>query len=143
MVAEILVLRAQIETEQGRRAEAEAALHEAERFAPAEQLAGPFGDFFLARGDGQSAVASLRQGITRYPESSTLERKLGETLGLLNDYAESAQAFQRAIAKAKTDEEREFAYGDLSLLYQKQKRELEAVRALEAGAAPFPPPPPP
>src|SRR5207245_10266055 len=55
MVAESLVLRAQIETEQGRLAEAEAALHEAERFVPAEQLASPLGDFFLARGDARSA----------------------------------------------------------------------------------------
>jgi predicted AlkP superfamily phosphohydrolase/phosphomutase/tetratricopeptide (TPR) repeat protein len=138
MVAEILVLRAQIETEQGRLTEAEAALHEAGRFVPAEQLAGPMGDFFLARGDGRSAVASFRQGIIRYPESSTLERKLGETLGLLKDYAESAQAFERAIAKAKTDEEREMAYGDLSLLYQKQKRDSEAARALEEGVAALP-----
>ena len=138
MVAEILVLRAQIETEKGAFREAESNLTEASQMVPAAELAPARGDLSFARGDGASAVAAYRQAVTRFPDSAMLERKLGEALGLQRSFAESEQAFRRSLAKARSDEDKEAAYGDLSLLYQGQRQDRESARILEEGVRALP-----
>jgi predicted AlkP superfamily phosphohydrolase/phosphomutase/tetratricopeptide (TPR) repeat protein len=138
MVSEILLLRAQIESDSGRFAEAETALREVSGLAPAAELAPAWGDLYFARGDGAAAVAAYRQGIARFPESATLERKLGEALGLQKSFAESEQAFRRSIAKSKSDRDKEAAYGDLSFLFQGERRDQEAAQILEEGTRALP-----
>ena len=138
MIAEILVLSAQIRTETGRFGEAEADLRQAGHLVPAAELEGAWGDYYYARRDGPAAAERFRRALERYPESSSLERKLGETLGVMRQWPESEQAFSRAIEKAKTDEERESAYGDLSLLYQKQGREPDATAVLQRATSAVP-----
>jgi predicted AlkP superfamily phosphohydrolase/phosphomutase/tetratricopeptide (TPR) repeat protein len=138
MVSEILVLKAQIETEKGAFDEAESALREASLTAPAADLTPAWGDLYFARGDGAAAVAAYRQAVARFPDSAALERKLGEALGLQRSFAESEQAFRRSLAKAKTNDDKEAAYGDLSLLYQGQRQDRECVRILEEGTRAVP-----
>ena len=127
---ELLLLRAEIETGRGRYAEAEAALDGAVRFAPPGELAGARGELAFARHDGAAAERAFRSAIDSDPESSALERRLGETLGAVENYPESEAAFRRAIAKSKTTEEKESAFGDLSLLYQRQGREPQTIAVL-------------
>ena len=130
---EILLLRAEIETGLGRYAEAEAALEQAVRFAPPGELAGARGELAFARHDGAAAERAFRSAIESEPGSSALERRLGETLGALEKYPESEAAFRRAIAKSKTTEEKESAFGDLSLLYQRQRKEPQTIAVLREG----------
>jgi len=138
MVAEILVLRAQIETEKGAFREAEATLNEASRMVPAAELAPARGDLSFARGEGASAVAAYRQAVARFPDSASLERKLGEALGLQRSFGESEQAFRQSLAKAKSDEDKEAAYGDLSLLYQGQRQDRASAGILEEATRALP-----
>jgi tetratricopeptide (TPR) repeat protein len=127
---EILLFRAEIETGLGRYAEAEAALEQAGRFAPPGEIARARGEIAFARHDGAAAERAFRSAIDSDPGSSALERRLGETLGALERFPESEAAFRRAIAKAKTKEEKESAYGDLSLLYQRQGSEPQTIAVL-------------
>jgi tetratricopeptide (TPR) repeat protein len=135
---EILLFRAEIETGLGRYSEAEAALEQAGRFAPPAELAGARGELAFARHDGAAAERAFRSAIDADPESSSLERRLGETLGALKRYPESEAAFRRAIAKSKTKEEKESGYGDLSLLYQREEREPQALAILREAVAAAP-----
>jgi predicted AlkP superfamily phosphohydrolase/phosphomutase/Tfp pilus assembly protein PilF len=130
---EILLLRAEIETGRGRYTEAEAALDGAVRFAPPGELAGARGELAFARHDGDAAERAFRSAIESDPGSSALERRLGETLGAIEKYSESEAAFRRAIAKSKTTEEKGSAFGDLSLLYQRQGKEPETIAVLREG----------
>lgn len=130
MRGEILLLRAEIEIGLGDYPKAEAALKQAGPFAPPGELAGAWGELAFARQDGAAAERAFRSAITSDPESSTLERRLGETLGALKRYPESEEAFRRAIAKSRTKEEKESACGDLSLLYQREGKEPQALAIL-------------
>jgi tetratricopeptide (TPR) repeat protein len=130
---DILLCRAEIETGLGRFGEAEDALEQAGRFAPPGELAGARGELAFARKDGAAAERAFRSAIASEPASSALERRLGETLGALEKYPESEAAFRRAIAKSKTREEMESAYGDLSLLYQRQGKEPQTTAVLREG----------
>jgi tetratricopeptide (TPR) repeat protein len=138
MRGEILLLRAEIETGLGRYAEAEAALEQAARSSPPGELAGARGEIAFARHDGAAAERAFRAAVDSDPASSPFERRLGETLGALERYPESEAAFRRAIAKAKTKEEKESAYGDLSLLYQRQGSEPKAIAVLREGVTAAP-----
>jgi tetratricopeptide (TPR) repeat protein len=135
---EILLLRAEIETGLGRYAEAESSLKIAAPFAPPEELAGARGELALARRDGDTAERAFRSAVESDPESSTFERRLGETLDGLGRIAESEASFRRAIAKARTKEEKELGYGDLSLLYQRRGKEPPALAVLREGVAAVP-----
>jgi tetratricopeptide (TPR) repeat protein len=135
---EILLLRAEIETGLGRFSEAEAALGQADRFAPPGELAGARGELAFARHDGAAAERAFLSAIASDPESSALERRLGETLGALGRYPDSEAAFRRAVAKAKTKEEKESGFGDLSLLYQREGKEPQALAVLREGVGAVP-----
>jgi tetratricopeptide (TPR) repeat protein len=142
VLVEILMLRGQIEMDLGRLDDAGRSLEKAASMAAPEKLAAARGDLAFARRQGSEAAAFYRQAIAADPGSSTLERKLGEALGAAGADAEAEAAFRRAIAKARTDEEKESAYGDLSILFQRQKKEgraqetlLEGVRAAPRSGA--------
>jgi predicted AlkP superfamily phosphohydrolase/phosphomutase/tetratricopeptide (TPR) repeat protein len=135
---EILLFRAEIETGLGRYSEAEAALERAGRFAPVGELAGARGELAFARHDGAAAERAFRAAVDSDPGSSPFERRLGETLGALERYPESEAALRRAIAKAKTKEEKESSYGDLSLLYQRQGSEPQTLAVLRQGVTAAP-----
>lgn len=138
MMAEILVLRAEVAASVADFDAAKAALDRALSYAAPDRLASARGDLAFAQRDGKQAERFYRIAVQANPGSSSLERKLGETLGAMRSYAEAEQAFRRAIAKGKTDEERESAYGDLSLLYQREEREAEAAATLRDGVARVP-----
>jgi tetratricopeptide (TPR) repeat protein len=138
LLAEILVFRAEVEAELGNFAGSEAALDRAARYCRPEQMLGARGDLAFARRDGQTAESFFRKAIAANPDSSDLERKLGETLGALKSFPESEAAFRRAIAKARSDPERESAYGDLSLLFERQGREDLVLETLRKGLTAIP-----
>lgn len=138
MMAEILVLRAEVASSVADFNGAKSALDRALSYTAPERLASARGDLAFAQRDGKQAERFYRMALEAKPDSSSLERKLGETLGAMRSYPEADEAFRRAIAKAKTGEERESAYGDLSLLYQRQDREAEASATLREGVARVP-----
>jgi predicted AlkP superfamily phosphohydrolase/phosphomutase/cytochrome c-type biogenesis protein CcmH/NrfG len=138
MTLEIGALRAEIRTESGDLPGAEAALRALEGSATPDQLAEPRGDLVYARHDGPTAASFYRKAIEGSPKSSRLERKLGETLAVMKAYRDSEAAFARAISKAATPDERESAYGDLSLLLQREQRESDVVATLRRGVAELP-----
>src|SRR5262249_8015235 len=130
MVAEILVLRAQIETEQGKFGEAEISLHEAERVAPPEELAAAWGNLSLLRHDAAVAERFFRQALKGGRETSALHRGLGEALAAMKRYPDAEMAFRTALATAATEGEREASYVDLAICFQQQERETECRRIL-------------
>lgn len=138
MRAEALLLRAQIQTSLSRYADAERSLDRAAGIASAAGLAASRGDLAFSRRDAAGAVRWFRAAAAADPESSPLERQLGEALGASGKSGEGEAAFQRAISKAKTREERESAWGDLSLLYQKTGREPQALACLRDAVAAVP-----
>ncbi len=135
MRVEILTLRAQVQIGLGRYAEAEDSLRKAEPLASASALAAPRGSLAIARRDFAGAERWYRDAVAADPESSELERLLGEAAGGASSPSEAEQAFRRAIAKARTREEKELAWGDLSLLFQKVGRETTALGTLREGVA--------
>ena len=138
LLAEILMRRADVATRLGRWGEAEEALGRATRLVPPARLAAGRGDLAMAQGDGVRAAGQFRLAAAADPRSSPLERKLGQALGASRAYAESEAAFRRALAKAATDEEKEGAYGDLSLLFQGAGQEQRTRAILEEGLRALP-----
>ncbi|HTO86251.1 MAG TPA: alkaline phosphatase family protein [Thermoanaerobaculia bacterium] len=138
VLVEILALRGQIEMDSGRLDEAGRSFERAAAIGQPEKLAAVRGDLAFARRQGSEAAAFYRQAIAADAGSSTLERKLGEALGASGQDAESEAAFRRAIGKARTDEEKESAYGDLSILFQQQKKENRVEETLREGLGAVP-----
>jgi tetratricopeptide (TPR) repeat protein/predicted AlkP superfamily phosphohydrolase/phosphomutase len=138
MLVEILTLRGQIEMDLGRLDDAGRSLEKAASMAAPEKLAAARGDLAFARRQGEEAAGFYRQALAAEPGSSTLERKLGEALGAAGADADAESAFRRAVAKARTDEEKESAYGDLSILFQRQKKEGRVQETLREGLAAVP-----
>ncbi|MEO8191125.1 MAG: alkaline phosphatase family protein [Acidobacteriota bacterium] len=130
MRAEIFTLRAEIQIALRRYPDAEESLQRAAALVPDSQLAASRGSLAFARGDFAGAQRWFREGAAADPESSELERLAGEAAGGANAPSEAEQAFRRAIAKARTPEETELAWGDLSLLFQKAGRERETIATL-------------
>lgn len=133
LMAEILLRRADVATRLGRWGEAEEALGRATPLIPPARLATGRGDLAMAQGDGVRAAAQFRLAAAADPRSSPLERKLGQALGASRAHAESEAAFRRALAKAVTDEDKEGAYGDLSLLFQGAGEEQRTRDVLQEG----------
>jgi predicted AlkP superfamily phosphohydrolase/phosphomutase/tetratricopeptide (TPR) repeat protein len=138
LLAEIDLFHSRIATETGRFDEAEAALAEAVRIAPEEAVAAARGELALARGRFAEAARLLGVAVEANPGDSLLERKLGEALGGAGSHREAEAAFRKAADEAKTREQREGAYGDLSLLFQKERREDRVIEVLEEATRALP-----
>ena len=138
LLAEILLLEADLELRQGRVDEVPGTLARAAVVAPAERLVPLRAELTLRRGDPQQAVALLRPAARAAPGNSFLQRKLGQALAAAGDAGGAEAALRRALDTAADDEAREGAYGDLSLLFQQEGREEEARRTLEAAVARLP-----
>ena len=138
LLGEILIQRVQVMVALGRLDEGETALRRAEVVTPIGMLAPARGELALARGDFAGAAAALQDAARRFPDDSVIHRTLGQALGATGKYAEAEAAFRQAAARAQTDDEREGAWGDLSLLFQKQGREADAAAALDQGLSALP-----
>jgi tetratricopeptide (TPR) repeat protein len=92
----------------------------------------------LARSDWPQAAALFREALAAHAGDSVLERKLGQALAGSNDAASAEAAFRRAIATARTDEEREGGWGELALLYQARGLEPEVRDVLQRAVAALP-----
>lgn len=138
LLAEILLLEADLELRQGRVDEVPGTLARAAVVAPPERLVPLRAELTLRRGDPRQAVALLQPAAQAAPGDSLLQRKLGQALAAAGDAAGAEAALRRALDTAADDETREGAYGDLSLLFQQQQREDEARRTLEAAVARLP-----
>ena len=138
LLAETLRLQAQVAAELGRADEAERALHRAQSLDPSPVPASLRGDVAMAHEDWKQAATLYREALAAHPTDSVLERKLGQALAGANERASAESAFRGAIAKARTDEEREGGLGDLALLYQKEGRESEGREVLLQAVASLP-----
>lgn len=130
MRGDILLLRSDVQASLGRFAEAEDALRRAEPLVPPRRIAAARGALAFARHDGAAAERAFRQALAADPESSSLERQLGEAIAAVGRSDEAEAAFRRAIAKARSPEEKESAWGDLSVLFQKTSRDPRALATL-------------
>lgn len=128
--AEILLLQAEAHAILGRFAEAHRDLDQAARIASAASLSAARGELALREKDYGAAARHFARALRSSPQSSPLERKLGSALASGGSPAEAEAAFRRAISSARTDPERENAYGDLSLLLQSERKEAEALATL-------------
>ena len=79
------------------------------------------------------AAARLYAEAARAGDRTALERKLGKALAASGDLPEAEKAFRQALSRAATREEKEGAYGDLSVFYQIAGRAPEVLRILEEG----------
>jgi len=84
------------------------------------------------------AAARLYVEAARASDRTALERKLGKALAASGDLPASEKAFRQALARASTREEKEGAYGDLSLFYQFSGKATEVLRVLEEGTRALP-----
>lgn len=138
LLGEIAQMRAQALRALGRVAEAESALGAAARVSPGPALAMDRADAALARNDAPAAVRLLEEALQRHQSDSALERKLGQALTAANREADAEEAFRRAVQKASDEGQLEGAYGDLSLLYQKQRREGDVRATLQTAVGKLP-----
>jgi predicted AlkP superfamily phosphohydrolase/phosphomutase/tetratricopeptide (TPR) repeat protein len=96
------------------------------------------GDACMHRGDYVGAARSYQAALVQAPQDAALLRKLGQALGGASSYAEAEAAFRRSLAAARADDEKEGAYGDLSLLFQKARRDEDALTVLQEGTRALP-----
>jgi protein O-GlcNAc transferase len=106
--------------------------------APADRLVPLRAELALREGDPRQAVALLQPAVEAAPENAIVLRKLGQALAAAGDPAGAEAALRRAVDLARDDEMREGAYGDLSLLFQQQRREEPARRTLEQAVTRLP-----
>jgi tetratricopeptide (TPR) repeat protein len=95
-------------------------------------------DIVMARRDPAAASALYAKALAVKARDSTLARKLGKALSASNDLAGAEKAFQRSVADADTETDREGAYGDLSIFYQYAGREADCIATLERGTKALP-----
>ncbi len=138
LLAEILLLEADVELRLGRIDEVPGTLARAAVVAPPDRLVPLRAELALRRGDPRQAVALLQPAAQAAPGNSVVVRKLGQALAAAGDAAGAEAALRRALDTASDDEAREGAYGDLSLLFQQGRREEESRRTLEAAVARLP-----
>ena len=138
LLAEILVLEADVELRLGRIDSAGGTIARAAAVAPANRLIPLRAELVLRRGDPRQAVALLQPAAQATPNDAVVLRKLGQSLAAAGDAAGAETAMRRAVETAADDETREGAYGDLSLLFQEQGREEPARRTLEEAVARMP-----
>jgi len=131
LLAEILLLEADLELRLGRTDAAPATIARAAVVAPPNRLVPLRAELALRRGDPRQAVALLQPAAQAAPNDAVVLRKLGQALAADGDPAGAEAALRRAIETASDDETREGAYGDLSLLFQQERREDPARRTLE------------
>ncbi len=136
--AEILQLEADLDLRLGRLAEAEAAVAQAATLVPEERLAPARAELALRRGDPRTAVRLMEAAVRAQPERAALRRKLGESLAAAGERREAEVVLRAALEAAQDDDTRESVYGDLSLLFQQERREEEARRILEDGVRNLP-----
>ena len=136
--AEIFYLEAQVTAELGRADEAEKALEQARQLGAPAPPAALRGDIALARGDWAQAARLYEEALAAKPRDSVLERKRGQALAGANRAAAAEAAFRAALTAAANDGEREGAWGDLALLFQKLGREQESREALLAATQALP-----
>lgn len=136
-LGEIVIERASILASLGRLPEAEAELQRAARIVPAPRLAEYRGDLAMRRRDPRAA-AQLYAEAARAGGRTALDRKLGKALAASGDPIASERAFREALARAATREEKEGAYGDLSVFYQFAGRNAEVIRVLSEGTRALP-----
>jgi tetratricopeptide (TPR) repeat protein/predicted AlkP superfamily phosphohydrolase/phosphomutase len=135
------LLKARLAAAEGRPAEALQGLGRAAALTDSEGLLAEIaaargqieGDGAMQRGDYRGAAAAYRAALEAAGATpdSVLLRKLGQAQGGASSYSDAEAAFRRALTSAQADDEREGAYGDLSLLFQKMGREPDALATLE------------
>jgi tetratricopeptide (TPR) repeat protein len=131
LLAEILLLEADLELRLGRTEAAAGTMARAAVVAPAERLVPLRAELVLRRGDPRQAVAVLQPAALAAPNDPILLRKLGQARAAAGDPNGAEAALRRALQAAPDDETREGVYGDLSLLFQQERREEPARRTLE------------
>ena len=131
LLAEILLLEADLELRLGRTEAAAGTIARAAAVTPANRLVPLRAELVLRGGDARQAVELLQPAAQAAPNDPVVLRKLGQALAAAGDAAGAEAAMRRAVAAAADDDTREGAYGDLSLLFQQQKREEPARRTLE------------
>jgi tetratricopeptide (TPR) repeat protein len=131
LLAEILLLEADLELRLGRTESAAGTIARAAPVAPASRLVPLRAELALRRGDSKQAVALLQPAALAAPNDPVVLRKLGQALAAAGDAAGAEAAMRRAVETSSDDDAREGAYGDLSLLFQQQGREEAAGRTLE------------
>jgi tetratricopeptide (TPR) repeat protein len=138
LLAEILLLEADLELRLGRTDAVAGTMARAAVVAPADRLVPLRAELALREGDPRQAVALLQPAVEAAPENAIVLRKLGQALAAAGDPAGAEAALRRAVDLARDDETREGAYGDLSLLFQQQRREEPARRTLEQAVTRLP-----
>jgi predicted AlkP superfamily phosphohydrolase/phosphomutase/tetratricopeptide (TPR) repeat protein len=96
------------------------------------------GDAAMHRSDYAAAARAYQAALPHAPQDAGLARKLGQALGGASSFAEAEAAFRRSLAAARRADEKEGAYGDLSLLFQKAGREVDALAVLQEGTRDLP-----
>jgi tetratricopeptide (TPR) repeat protein/predicted AlkP superfamily phosphohydrolase/phosphomutase len=138
LLAEILLFEADVAGRLGDAAAAAAALGRAQSVTAPGDVAVARANLAMLRGDPRSAVAVLGVAAEAAPGDSVLARKLGQALAAADSPAEAEAAFRRAIRDAKDAAEAEGGFGDLSFLFQKQRREADARETLREAVARLP-----
>lgn len=138
MRAEIFCFRVEVQIAVGRYKEADETLKRAAAFTPPAQLAPPRGSLAMARSDFSGAQRWFRDAVAADPQNSNFERLLGEAFGAANEFGHAEKAFRSAIVKARSREEKELAWGDLSLLSQKMRRDAQVMATLREAVAAVP-----
>jgi tetratricopeptide (TPR) repeat protein/predicted AlkP superfamily phosphohydrolase/phosphomutase len=136
-VGEILIERASILASLGKIPEADAELQRASRVLPRERVAEYRGDLAMRRRDPATAAAFYGEAA-RANDRTALERKLGKALAASGNLPAAEHAFRQALARATTREEKEGAYGDLSVFFQFSGRPSEVIGILEEGTRVLP-----
>lgn len=88
------------------------------------------GNILNAQGRYDEAIAVFNQAITKAPEQALLWINLGATQEMLGHLSEAEQAYQTAISIEPLSQE---PYRLLSALYERQHKQIEAVRTYCAG----------
>jgi predicted AlkP superfamily phosphohydrolase/phosphomutase/tetratricopeptide (TPR) repeat protein len=137
-LAEIYVQRAEITAELGRVPEAEAAVSQAAKLVPEQELASVRGSIAMARRDPAAAARFFRTAIEARPKDSSLEVALGKALAAQGNMAGAEAAFRRGLAKATTVAHKERAFGDIATYYQFAGDETHVFEVLREGTAALP-----
>jgi tetratricopeptide (TPR) repeat protein/predicted AlkP superfamily phosphohydrolase/phosphomutase len=140
------LLKARLAAVQGRLEAALEGLRKAEALTDSEGMLAEIaaarghvaGDAAMRRGDFATAARAYQAALARTPEDAGLARKAGQALGGASSFAEAEAAFRRSLGAARTEDEKEGAYGDLSLLFQKAGREADALALLQQATAQVP-----
>lgn len=138
MRADILLFRAEVESALGRFSDAQRSLERAAPVSSPGRIAAARGALAFARHDAAGAEASFRQALAAEPGSSSIERQLGEALGAAGRWPEAEAALRRSIANARSIEEKESGWGDLSVVFQKSSRDKQALSSLKEAVAAVP-----